>query len=155
MSYNGTRVQDRKGYFGTVEGEPVLTASGEVVTVVMDDEHLSPSGRCDYLVSDLCLWNGAPLCPANDGLNGGLDKARDFEEFARKRGWSALAQISSNDYGTATVTAERGDVRISLVWREGKFSYASSRVHTVGTKREVLRSRKIRNVSAARKLIAG
>lgn len=150
---NGTRVQDREGNFGTIEGKPVLTASGEVVTVVMDDKTLSPSGRTDYLVSDLCRENGSALYAPADGLNGGLDKARDFEEFARKRGWSALARVSANDYGTATVTAEKGDVRISLVWREGKFSYASSRVHSIGAKREVLRSRKIRNVSAARKLV--
>lgn len=151
--FNGQRVQDSRGNFGTIIGEPALTASGEVVTVEYEEVGITASGGADILLSDLWREDGHPLtAKPEDGLNGGLDKARDFEALALNRGWSALAR-TGHGYGVALVTAEKGDTRIVLKWYEGKFGYYASAVETLDEKRRVVKSRKIRNVSAARKLL--
>lgn len=49
----GTRVETPKDGFGRIDGEPVFTPTGYVVTVVFEDKNVTPSGGADYAVKNL------------------------------------------------------------------------------------------------------
>lgn len=76
-------------------------------------------------------------------------KALKFEKIAREAGWSALARNAADGSGTSFVTAEKDGKKIEMHWLEGVYQYDLSGYVQPGH-----RSIKIRNASAARKLLA-
>lgn len=91
---------------------------------------------------------GCPQCPQVSASEVSA-KALKFEKIAREAGWSALARNAADGTGTSFVTAEKDGQKIEMHWLEGVYQYDLSGYVAPGH-----RSIKIRNASAARKLLA-
>lgn len=106
---------------------------------------------------NLALREGCPVCeqmglptsaPVSDGIS---PKAVRFEQEARKAGWNALARVAADGSGTSVVTAtsQTGET-IELHWNGRVYDYDASKFTATGH-----RAVKVRNASAARKILAG
>lgn len=106
---------------------------------------------------NLALREGCPVCeqmglptskPVSDGIS---PKAKRFEADALKAGWSALARVAADGSGTSVVTAtsQTGET-IELHWNGRVYDYDASKFTANGH-----RAVKVRNASAARKILAG
>lgn len=129
----GTRVQDETGRNGLVAGSPKLVEWDWVVAVKFDDGKMETVPESELTITKAQI----------------SVKAEGFAREARSAGWSALAR-NGHGYGVSIVSARTmNDTEIVLKFVGKRYDYTGSYAIINGKRR------KVRNVSEAKRILAG